>query len=66
MVILTARVSVATAVTTKRRLKVMRNSRAKAWPLLTEGTVTPPAKKGWNTPFRANEAQIDADTCAAI
>jgi hypothetical protein len=63
---LTARVSVATAVTTNRRLKVMRNSSAKAWPVLTDGTVTPPDMKGWKTPLRAKEAQMEADTCAAM
>ena len=60
--VVTARVSVATAVTTKRRLKVMKNSRAKAWPVLTEGTVTPPDMKGWKTPLRAKEAQMEAET----
>lgn len=56
----------ATAVTTKRRLKVIRNSRANAWPRLTEGTVTPPDMKGWKTALRANEAQIEAETWAAM
>ena len=44
---LTARVSVATAVTTNKRIKVMMNSVAKAWATLTVGTVTPPERKGW-------------------
>lgn len=51
---------------TKRRLKVMGNSRAKAWPRLTEGTVTPPDMKGWKTALRANEAQMEAKTWAAM
>lgn len=59
---LTARVSVATAVTTKRRIKVIMNSRAKACPTLTDGTVTPPDIKGWKTPLSANEAQMEAET----
>ena len=44
----------------------MRNSSAKAWPVLTDGTVTPPDMKGWKTPLRAKEAQMEADTCAAM
>lgn len=44
----------------------MMNSRAKACPSLTEGTVTPPDLKGWKTPLRAKEAHMDAETCAAM
>jgi hypothetical protein len=44
--ILTALVSVATAVTTNMRLKLIINSKAKAWPYSTEGTVTPPFMNG--------------------
>jgi len=64
--ILTALVSVAYAVTTNMRLKLIINSKAKAWPYSTEGTVTPPLMNGWKTHLRVNEAHIDAKTCAAI
>jgi hypothetical protein len=43
-------------------MKVMMNSRAKACPRLTDGIVTPPDIKGWNTPLSANEAQMEAET----
>jgi hypothetical protein len=42
----TAQVSVATAVITNKRVKVTMNSSAKAWPVLTAGTVTPPDMNG--------------------
>lgn len=43
---LTALVSVATAVTTNMRLKLMMNSKAKAWLYPPDGTVTPPPFMG--------------------
>jgi hypothetical protein len=63
----TARVSVATAVTTKRRLKVMMNSVKKAWAveMVGSGTVTPPERKGWKTPLRAKPAQMEPSTWTA-
>lgn len=63
---LTARVSVATAVTTNMRLKLIINSKAKAWPYPPDGTVTPPPIMGLNISFSANAAQTDAVTCAPI
>lgn len=59
-------VSVATPVTTNMRLKLIMNSRIKAWPYPPEGTVTPPLMKGWKTSFKANEEHSDANTCALI
>jgi hypothetical protein len=59
-------VSVATAVTTNIRLKEIMNSSAKAWPYDPDGTVTPPCMYGWNIPFSANDAQIDATTWAVM
>lgn len=45
-IILTALVSVVTAVTTNMRLKAITNSKTKDWPYPPEGTVTPPIMKG--------------------
>ena len=58
--------SVATAVTTNIRLKLIMNSKAKAWLRATVGTVTPPLIVGSNTAFSANAAHNDAITCAPI
>lgn len=58
---LTARVSVATAVMTNMRLKLMMNSRAKAWAYPHEGTVTPPPIVGSKIHFNANEAHREAN-----
>ena len=53
--------------TTKRRLKVMMNSVKKAWAveMVTSGTVTPPERKGWNTPLSAKPAQMEPRTWTA-
>lgn len=64
--VLTALVSVATAVTTNMRLKVMMNSKAKACAYPIEGTVTPPPITGWKITFNINDAHIDATICAPI
>ena len=64
--VLTARVSVATAVMTNMRLKLMINSRAKAWEYPHEGTVTPPPIKGSNIHFNANDAHREATIWAPI
>lgn len=42
----TALVSVATAVATNKRLKVIKNSMKNAWDVVTLGTVSPPESKG--------------------
>ena len=63
---LTALVSVATAVTTNMRLKLMMNSKAKAWRLPPEGTVTPAPIMGWKIALSANAAHSDATTCAPM
>lgn len=62
---LTVLVSVATAVTTNMRKKLMKNSKAKAWAYPPEGTVTPPPIMGWKIPLTAKEAPIDPKTWAA-
>jgi hypothetical protein len=37
------------------RLKLTKNSSAKAWLVVKDGTVTPPNMKGWKTPFIAEK-----------
>jgi hypothetical protein len=60
-------VSVATAVTTNMRLKLIMNSNAKAWPYgAPEGTVTLPPIMGWKIHFSAKAAHNDAVTWAPI
>lgn len=57
----------ATAVTTKRRLKEMMNSVKNAWAveMVASGTVTPPERNGWKTPLSAKAAQTDASAWTA-
>ena len=64
-VFFTALVSVATAVTTNMRLKLMTSSRTKDCRSVPDGTVTPPWRSGLKMPLRANEAHIDPTICAA-
>lgn len=63
---LTALVSVATAVTTNMRLKLMMNSKAKAWLYSPDGTVTPPPFMGWNIHWSAKAAHSEALTCVTM
>lgn len=48
------------------RLKEMTNSRRKVWEVLTDGMVTPPARKGWKMPLRAKAAQMEPEICAMM
>lgn len=47
------------------RMKLTTNSKAKAWPWLTEGTVTSPDMKELKRALRVKDAEIDAKTWTA-
>lgn len=61
----TARISVATAVATKRSIKVMMNSMAKACPFPTEGTVRLPEIDDRNIILSTKEAHTEPAACAS-